>query len=326
MDFVFVSHSAKDKVLADSVVQTLEESGIKCWVAPRDIPPGGSWAKSIVDAIRECKLFVLVFSSNANDSPHVLREVERAVHNRVPIVPVRTEDAVPAGDLEYFISTPHWLDATPARRLHAMKLLIGEAKKLCPPTILHNDSSSGGMAGPHGLATKHVPAYASKFDGLELVLNRTFRIRWVVLLTLLLAAAEFLCPILIYVVYFGDRPEDTTKRAYFTLPPIVLGFVILVLSFRYRVPLYVRFVIGLGAPAALFGHAALSKALGFGPWPFFSDSWNPNSTLFRENLIGLSLFAIWFTVSILTLVGLLHTIVRGPIRDKTKSPGISGGG
>ena len=37
---VFVSYSTNDKPVADAIVSRLEQAGIRCWVAPRDIIPG----------------------------------------------------------------------------------------------------------------------------------------------------------------------------------------------------------------------------------------------------------------------------------------------
>jgi len=52
-----------------------------------------------------------------------LREVERAVSNGMLVVPVRIEDIAPTGDLEYFLSATHWLDAlTPPLEQHIEKL------------------------------------------------------------------------------------------------------------------------------------------------------------------------------------------------------------
>ena len=108
---VFVSHSTKDKLAADAVVAHLEQDGLRCWCAPRDIQAGTSWANAIVQAITGSKVMVVVFSSNANESDHIRREVERAVSHGIPVVPVRIEDVMPQGDLEYFLSSSHWMDA-----------------------------------------------------------------------------------------------------------------------------------------------------------------------------------------------------------------------
>ena len=66
---------------------------------------------------------VLVFSANANASPQVMREVERAVAKGLPVIPFRIEDIPPSKSMEYFISAPHWLDAlTPPLEGHLQTL------------------------------------------------------------------------------------------------------------------------------------------------------------------------------------------------------------
>jgi hypothetical protein len=46
----------------------------------------------------------------------VRREVERAVHKQVSILPFRIENVLPSKSLEYFLSAQHWLDAFPPPR------------------------------------------------------------------------------------------------------------------------------------------------------------------------------------------------------------------
>lgn len=110
---VFVSYSQPDREAAFGIVSHLEGHGVKCWVAPRDVQPGTEWAEQIVEAIAQAFIMVLVFSASANGSPQVCREVERAVHRRVRVLPFRVEDVLPAHSLEYFLSGQHWLDAFP---------------------------------------------------------------------------------------------------------------------------------------------------------------------------------------------------------------------
>jgi hypothetical protein len=110
---VFVSYSQPDRSPAFEVVSQLEASGIRVWVAPRDIAPSTEWAAEIIEAIGASKIMVLVFSAASNNSPQVRREVERAVHRQVPILTVRLEDALPTKSMEYFLSAQHWLDAFP---------------------------------------------------------------------------------------------------------------------------------------------------------------------------------------------------------------------
>jgi TIR domain-containing protein len=108
---VFVSHSEKDKSVADAVVARLEAESVSCWVAPRDIVPGADWGESIINAIESSRIMILIFTQSANASPQIKREVERAVNKGVYIIPFRVDDIPPARSLEYFISTSQWMDA-----------------------------------------------------------------------------------------------------------------------------------------------------------------------------------------------------------------------
>ena len=99
--------------MANSVVAALEQRGVPCWVAPRDVAPGGSYAESILTAIENASCFVLIYSEHSNVSSHVLREVERALKFGVNIVPVRFDDSTPSKSLDYLLATVHWL-AIPA--------------------------------------------------------------------------------------------------------------------------------------------------------------------------------------------------------------------
>ena len=121
---VFISYSHQDKPTADAVCAALEGARIRCWTAPRDILPGMDWGEAIVDAIAGARAMILVFSAQANTSPQVKREVERAVHHGIPLIPLRIENVAPTRSLEYYMSTPHWLDAyTPPLDQH-LKYLV----------------------------------------------------------------------------------------------------------------------------------------------------------------------------------------------------------
>ena len=63
MSDIFVSYSSKDKQVAFEICEALENKGISCWIAPRDVPLGMEYAEAIVEAIRNARAFVLIFSS-----------------------------------------------------------------------------------------------------------------------------------------------------------------------------------------------------------------------------------------------------------------------
>jgi Tol biopolymer transport system component len=108
---VFVSYSNKEKAVADAVIAAIEKNGIRCWYAPRDINPGQSWSEAITDAIKGGKVFLLIFSANANQSQHVLDELLLAINCGIPVLPFRIEDLAPSGAMELHLSSRHWLDA-----------------------------------------------------------------------------------------------------------------------------------------------------------------------------------------------------------------------
>ena len=93
-------------------------------MAPRDITPGLDFSEAIIDGIKSSKVFVLVYSSNSNYSKQVIREVDRAVHTGLPVITFRIEDIPLSKQLEYYLSTVHWLDAmTPPLEWHINELL-----------------------------------------------------------------------------------------------------------------------------------------------------------------------------------------------------------
>ena len=111
---VFISHSSVDKKAADAICHSLEQNGVKCWIAPRDIRAGENYGGEIIRGIQDCKVFLLVFSREANASPAVAKEVERAVLGyRKIVIPFRIEDVAMSANLEFFLTDVHWLDAYP---------------------------------------------------------------------------------------------------------------------------------------------------------------------------------------------------------------------
>ena len=136
---VFLSHSHVDKVYADAICHTLESSGIRCWVAPRDIRPSEDWAEAIINAMDNCRILLLIFSASSNNSPQVRREVERAVNKGLSVLPFRIENVPLSKSLEYFISTQHWLDAIVGDQAQHLKqlrdcviMLLGQPAAVTP--------------------------------------------------------------------------------------------------------------------------------------------------------------------------------------------------
>src|SRR3954452_24360048 len=132
---VFISHSAQDKKVSETIYASLEQSGIRCWIAPRDVRAGKSFPGEITRAIQQTKVMLLIFSRHSNSSEQVLREVQLAVDSRVPIIRLRMEDIPLSDDLRYYLSTPQYLDAiTPPLTKH-LRPLVAAVKELLEAAV-----------------------------------------------------------------------------------------------------------------------------------------------------------------------------------------------
>jgi formylglycine-generating enzyme required for sulfatase activity len=200
---VFISHSARDKPYADAVCAKLESQNIRCWIAPRDIRPGMDWGAAIIEAIDNARVMLLVFSSHANGSPQIKREVERAVNKELVVVPVRVEDVKPTGNLEYFLGTPHWLDAiTPPFEHHLDR--IADSTKFWLERI-KNDSTTPEAAGARqALISQDQPRVAPLPDAIT---RERTRPKWIA--PTIAASAILLVAAL---GYFGTQYFDAQQR------------------------------------------------------------------------------------------------------------------
>ena len=130
---VFISYASQDAAVANALVENLEQHGIKCWIAPRDVTPGSQYADEIVGAINDTEILVLVLSEHAIASPHVGREVERAASKRRRIIVLRTDAAWLTRSFEYFLSESQWIDVAALGMPAAlMKLTQAVRQRLAP--------------------------------------------------------------------------------------------------------------------------------------------------------------------------------------------------
>jgi hypothetical protein len=130
-------------------------------MAPRDIGGGDDWDEALLDGIDGSQVVVLVFSSNANSSKHVRREVHHALEESKIVIPLRIEAIEPARTLEYLMTGVHWLDAlTPPLELHLhrlverVKTLIGKSEphvippQSTPPQVIQPPMTQPPIAKP----------------------------------------------------------------------------------------------------------------------------------------------------------------------------------
>jgi hypothetical protein len=95
----FVSHSSRDQAFAERLHRDLQERGVRCWYAPKDLKIGEKIRVGIDESIRFHDKLLLVLSKNSVASEWVEQEVETAMarereQKRTVLFPIRLDDAV----------------------------------------------------------------------------------------------------------------------------------------------------------------------------------------------------------------------------------------
>jgi hypothetical protein len=108
---VFISHSARDRAVAEAACDAIERAGHLCWIAPRDLGGGEEPAAASFAGISRSKVFLLNLSAESADAKQVAREAERARRAGLAIIPLRVEAVEPGDRLHYHIADAIPLDA-----------------------------------------------------------------------------------------------------------------------------------------------------------------------------------------------------------------------
>ncbi|MDP4230371.1 MAG: TIR domain-containing protein [Bacteroidota bacterium] len=94
MTDIFISYSSIDKDKAAKLAQRLRDAGFLVWMDDTDISAAAKWSSVIVRAIEECKVFIVLLSSNSFGSHNVIKELSLASEGKKHIIPVELEDAI----------------------------------------------------------------------------------------------------------------------------------------------------------------------------------------------------------------------------------------
>lgn len=110
MDFthdIFISYSSSDSKIAEKVCRLLEDRGMKCWIAPRDVVAGADYSHLIEKAILHAKVFVLLCSGKSMQSRWVKGELNVAFNEGKKIIPLRVDDSELEGAFRLMINQMH---------------------------------------------------------------------------------------------------------------------------------------------------------------------------------------------------------------------------
>jgi TolB-like protein/Flp pilus assembly protein TadD len=132
---VFMSYASPDAAVAEAVVAALEQAGLPCWIAPRNVVPGSLYADEIVGAINDARVVVLILSGHAVASAHVCKEIERASSKRRRIIALHTDSAPLTRSFEYFLSESQWIEQAPGGAAAATAMLVAAVQRYLDPSI-----------------------------------------------------------------------------------------------------------------------------------------------------------------------------------------------
>ncbi|MBQ1399687.1 MAG: tetratricopeptide repeat protein [Lachnospiraceae bacterium] len=132
---VFISHSSKDAAIAQLICHRLEEAGIRCWIAPRDIQYG-NWAAAIMEGFDRADVCVIVVGENYFESKECPKELAEATRTCTYIVPFKVDAADLPPDIRYHLGPYHWLDASTPPLEKRVEELVSRVQHLSKDDIL----------------------------------------------------------------------------------------------------------------------------------------------------------------------------------------------
>ncbi len=101
---IFISYSSRDRDQAEQLTELLASAGLSVWIDQSGIDVATSWSGEIVDAIENCKAFLVLLSPNSVESKNVVREVALAFEKNKKILPLDLEPVALTRDLQYTLA------------------------------------------------------------------------------------------------------------------------------------------------------------------------------------------------------------------------------
>lgn len=124
---VFICHrtAEPDQDIADAICTRLEERGLRCWIAPRNILAGSqNYERDILKGVENCSLFLLVSSYKSIYSEDCEMELKAAVLADKALYSYRIDDTPYDGAFDKALSPVQWLDASDDPYAHLEQLVI----------------------------------------------------------------------------------------------------------------------------------------------------------------------------------------------------------
>ena len=101
---VFISYHEKSSGdIAKQIAEALNDVGVSCWYAEKDMPTGADFARVIPEEINRCKIFLLILDDGATQSRHVESELGLAFGGDRTVMPYQVEQCALPGWMRYYL-------------------------------------------------------------------------------------------------------------------------------------------------------------------------------------------------------------------------------
>ena len=107
---VFVCYASHDRERVMTVVRSLQSHEVSLWLDQHRISGGMSWAQQIVQAIRSCKVLLLMCSNAAMRSRAVAQEIQMAWKYQLSYLPLFLERTSFPEQVEFFLEGCQWIE------------------------------------------------------------------------------------------------------------------------------------------------------------------------------------------------------------------------
>ena len=104
---VFISYASRDIEIVNHLKSMLDGAPVETYVAEYDLPPGAAISPALLAKIKDCDLFIVLWSANSRASEWVSQEIGAARSQNKTIIPLMLQHGLqPPG----FISDLKFLD------------------------------------------------------------------------------------------------------------------------------------------------------------------------------------------------------------------------
>jgi hypothetical protein len=104
---LFISYARRDFPFVRDLVQTLRAAGMELWLDVASIDVAADWANSIESALAACTHVLVVLSPYSMKSTAVAQEIELALKNSKPIIPILLQTTM---NLPRTLQRIQWVD------------------------------------------------------------------------------------------------------------------------------------------------------------------------------------------------------------------------